>query len=290
MPSFSFLRASVLVAALLATLSTGIPIEERAVDVTGCAASTKYTPRPTSTKSTITPTPTPTQPKPSATSTSSAAGAAPTGAIWQPKAGTPFQIVLHGAITDFSYNAPVYIIDMVENSAATIEKLHSLNRKVICYFSAGSYENWRPDANKFAKSDYGKALDGWAGENWLNTKSTNVRAIMTERIKLAKSKGCDGVDPDNVDGYSNDTGFNMKQSDGVDYMRFLAGEAHKLGLSIGLKNAPDIAKSVLDVMQWEVNEQCLEFGECSDFKLFIDAGKPVFQIEVSDLGPAACRV
>ena len=105
---------------------------------------------------------------------------------------------------------------------------------------------------------------------------------MVERLKLAKSKGCDGVDPDNVDGYANTSGFKMSQADGVDYMKFLSTEAHKLGLAIGLKNAPDIVKNVVDVLQWEVNEQCLEFDdECTKFKPFIDAEKPVFHIEVS---------
>jgi hypothetical protein len=77
----------------------------------------------------------------------------------------------------------------------------------------------------------------------------------------------------------------MTEADGVDYMRFLASEAHKLGLSIGLKNAPAIVNRVVVVLQWEVNEQCVEYdqwGECSMFKPFIDAGKPVFHIEVRD--------
>lgn len=72
---------------------------------------------------------------------------------------------------------------------------------MLCYFSAGSYENWRPDAAQFTQSDLGLDLDGWAGEKWLNTNSENVRRIMKDRIDLAKEKGCDGVDPDNVDGY-----------------------------------------------------------------------------------------
>lgn len=174
---------------------------------------------------------------------------------------------------------------MYDNPTSTIKKLHSLNRKVICYFSAGSYEDWRTDASKFQKSDYGKPLDPiWVGEWWLDTRSANVRKIMVERMTLAQSKGCDGVDPDNVDGYGNDTGFKMTEADGVDYMRFLAAQAHKLGLSIGLKNAPAIVTRVVDVLQWEVNEQCVEYdqwGECAMFKPFIDAGKPVFHIEVS---------
>ena len=50
-------------------------------------------------------------------------------------------------------------------------------------------------------------MDNWAGERWLDTRSTNVRDIMMARLDLAKSKKCDGVEPDNVDGYANKNGF-----------------------------------------------------------------------------------
>lgn len=113
---------------------------------------------------------------------------------------------------------------------------------------------------------------------------------MVERMKLAKSKGCDGVDPDNIDGFTNDTGFNMKAADGIDYMKFMAREAHALGLAIGLKNGGSIVKQVLNDMQWEVNEQCLEFDECNLLKPFIDANKPVFHIEVSCLNRISRKI
>lgn len=48
---------------------------------------------------------------------------------------------------------------------------------------------------------------------------------------------------------------------------------------MGLKNAGDIIPSVLPVVDFSVNEQCIEYGECETFHAFIDAGKPVFHIE-----------
>ena len=88
-----------------------------------------------------------------------------------------------------------------------------MNIKALCYFSAGTYENWRPDASSFSSSDLGQGVDGWAGEWWLNTNSANVRKIMTARIELARSQGCDGVDPDNVDAYDNVNGLSLTQND-----------------------------------------------------------------------------
>jgi hypothetical protein len=94
----------------------------------------------------------------------------------------------------------VYDIDVFDNSAETIAKLHRLGKKVIGYFSAGTYEKWRPDSRQFGKADLGKPMDDW-DERWVDVRSGNVRAIMAKRIQLAAEKGCDAIDPDNVDGY-----------------------------------------------------------------------------------------
>ncbi|KAK4941391.1 hypothetical protein LTR10_018660 [Elasticomyces elasticus] len=151
--------------------------------------------------------------------------------------------------------------------------------KVICYFSAGSYEPNRPDSSKFHKSDLGSELDGWPGEYWLNISSQNVRNIMLDRIKLAEQKGCDGIDPDSVDGYANDNGLDLTSADAVRYVQFLAEAAHEHNMSIGLKNAGGIIPNVINLMQWSVNEQCHAYDECSTFEPFIKQGKPVFHIE-----------
>lgn len=112
---------------------------------------------------------------------------------WQPKAGAKWQIQIYGAVTNLTIPADVYDIDLFDNDATSIAKLHAAGRKVICYFSAGSYEDFRPDADSFLSSDYGKELVGWPGEYWLNTSTINVRKIMVARLNLAVSKGCDGM-------------------------------------------------------------------------------------------------
>ena len=151
--------------------------------------------------------------------------------------------------------------------------------KVICYFSGGSYENWREDKDQFQDGDLGSGLEGWDGENWININSDNVRKIMEGRLDMAKQKGCNGVDPDNVDGYNNDNGLGLTSDDSVNYMHFLADAAHARGLSIGLKNALEIVPQVVDKMQWTVNEQCLEYDECDRLHVFLDQQKPVFHVE-----------
>lgn len=202
-----------------------------------------------------------------------------TQAIWQPKVGASWQIQLLKPIDGSTLDADIYDIDLFDNEAEEISDLHKEGRKVICYFSAGSYENWRDDEDRFEESDIGSPLDGWPGERWLDLSSTNVRDIMRSRLKLAKDKGCDGVDPDNVDGYDNENGVGLTEADSVSYVKFLANAAHELNMSIGLKNAGAIIPEVIDQMQWSVNEQCAQYNECDVYEAFIRADKPVFHLE-----------
>ncbi|KAJ5772182.1 hypothetical protein N7520_002711 [Penicillium odoratum] len=202
-----------------------------------------------------------------------------TTSIWQPGVGIKWQIELLYALNDTTVDADIYDIDLFDSPNSTITKLQEMDRKVICYFSAGTYEKWRQDANEFKTSDLGDSLDDWPGEKWLNTNSQNVRNIMRQRLDLAQAKGCDGVDPDNIDGYNNKNGLGLTQDDAISYVKWLASQAHDRNLSIGLKNGGDIIGSVMDKMQWSVNEQCAVYEECDLYSAFVNASKPVFHIE-----------
>ncbi|CZT02574.1 hypothetical protein WAI453_002103 [Rhynchosporium graminicola] len=262
---------------LSTVVSTSVPTktaQPHAAPVAPGEPDTPVLPKPTSPS---TPASTPTPPNP--------VTAPAAGKFWEPAAGSTWQIELSGIVTDTSYPADVFDLDLVDTPQSTIDALHAAGKKVICYFSAGSFENWRPDQAKFTAADKGLAMEGWAGEWWLNTKTANVRSIMAARIDLAASKGCDAVDPDNVDGYNNANGVGLTSADGADFLNFLADKAHSKGLSIGLKNAGALISSVLDKMQFHVNEQCIEFDECELFKPFIDAGKPVYHIEYPTNAP-----
>ena len=203
----------------------------------------------------------------------------PTSAKWQPAVGTSFHIILLYRLSDTSVDADVYDIDLFYNDKNTIAQLQHDGRKVICYFSAGSYEDWRDDRGQFRSSDLGSKLAGWKGERWLDINSANVRNIMLTRLDLAREKGCDGVDPDNIDGYDNSNGLGLTRADSADYVNWLANETHARDMSMGLKNGGDIVPYVIRNMQWSVNEQCVQHEECDTYSSFIRAGKPVFHIE-----------
>lgn len=201
--------------------------------------------------------------------------------VWQPVPGTSWQWQLQGEL-DLTLDVAMYNLDLFDTPSTTIDSLHAAGRVVICYFSAGSWEEWRPDAQNFPPDVIGDELDGWPGEKWLDIQKINALSpVMLDRLDLAVEKGCDGVEPDNIDGYTNPTGFDLTYEDQILFNTWLASEAHVRGLSIGLKNDLDQVQDLQPLFDWALNEQCFEFEECEQLLPFIAAGKTVFGVSYS---------
>ncbi|KAF3901649.1 hypothetical protein ABW21_db0207487 [Orbilia brochopaga] len=201
---------------------------------------------------------------------------------WQPTAGDTWQITLIRPPNDTNASVTAFDLDLFDNSPSFIGDLQQKGHRVICYFSAGSYEDWRPDAKRFNEQDYGEKMSDWAGEWWLDTNSQNVRDIIADRIALAQSKGCDAVDPDNINGYQNPTGFNLTEDDAISFLEFMTGEAHGRGMAIGLKNGGAVVPKVVQFMDFCVQESCIAYGECGPYRAFLEYNSPVFHIEYPD--------
>lgn len=77
----------------------------------------------------------------------------------------------------------------------------------------------------------------------------------------------------------NDNGLGLTANDSVTYMTFLSTTAHSYNLSIGLKNALDILPTLSDEIQFAVNEQCVQYDECSSYGPLFEANKAIFHIE-----------
>jgi hypothetical protein len=201
---------------------------------------------------------------------------------WQPEPGLSWQIQYTGEV-DLSLNVDVYNLDLFETSADEIDTLHARGIRVICYLNAGAWEDWRPDSTDFPEDILGRDYTGWPGERWLDIRQMDVLApLMTARLGLCAAKGFDGVDPDNLDGYTNATGFNLTADDQLTYNRWLAEAAHARGLGIGLKNDPDQVGELVDAFDWATVESCFNEDWCAQVTPFIEAGKPVFAIEYTD--------
>jgi endo-alpha-1,4-polygalactosaminidase (GH114 family) len=209
---------------------------------------------------------------------------------WHPAPGLTWQWQLDDEV-DTSVDAQVYDIDLYVDQSV-INELHTRDVKVICYISVGSQENWRPDADQFPAEVLGKNYDGWPGEKWLDIRRIDLLApIMRARLDLCAAKGFDGVEPDNIEIYDNNTGFPITYHDQLTYASWLADEAHARGLSIGIKNAPDMVADSLEFFDFAITEDAYYYDWIDDMLPFIKSGKPVFAAEYTDMDvdfDAAC--
>jgi hypothetical protein len=205
----------------------------------------------------------------------------PGGPTWQPPASTSWQWQLSGAL-DMSIDVGMYDVDLFDTPQATIDSLHSAGHRVICYVDVGSWEPNRPDSSQFASAVLGDAMVGWPNERWLDIRDASVATLIDARLDLAVSKQCDGVEPDNVDGYANTTGFPLAAADQLAFNRHVATAAHARGLTVGLKNDLDQVADLVANFDWALNEQCFQYSECSQLQPFVAAHKAVFEVEYGD--------
>jgi len=200
-----------------------------------------------------------------------------------PESGLPpissWQIQYSGEL-DLDLDIEVFNLDLFDTPIESINELKKRGVFVICYFSAGSYEDWRPDADQFPDKVLGTNLDDWPGERWLDIRQlSDLTPIIESRMDLAVEKGCDGVDPDNLDGYENKTGFPLTGNDQLVFNRYLAQTAHTRELKIGLKNDINQIPELINDFDWILNEECFTYQECDLLQPFLEVNKPVFVIE-----------
>ncbi len=210
-------------------------------------------------------------------------------AVWQPSPSTSWQWQLSGTI-DTTVDVAMYDVDLFDTPQVTIDQLHAAGRHVICYVDAGSWEPNRPDSSAFPAAVLGDTMQGWPNEKWLDVRDSRVATLIDARFDVAVSKHCDGVEPDNVDGYANTTGFPLTAADQLAYNRHLATAAHARGLSVGLKNDLDQVVDLVGDFDWALNEQCFQYSECGQLDPFVTSSKAVFEVEYgsSSLATTVC--
>ena len=201
---------------------------------------------------------------------------------WHPAPGLTWQWQLD-EVLDTSVDAQVYDIDLYVDQVL-MDELHSRGVKIICYISVGSWEDWRPDADQFPEEVLGNDYEGWPGEKWLDIRRMDLLApIMRARLDLCAAKGFDGVEPDNTEIHTNQTGFPLVYADQLAYARWLAEEAHSRGLAIGLKNAPDMVADSLPFFDFGISEDAFYYNWAEKLLPFIADGKPIFAAEYTDM-------
>ena len=78
---------------------------------------------------------------------------------YRPGVDTTWQWQIQGS-PNTSYDVTLYDIDLFDTTAETIAALQARGIRVVCYFSAGSDEDWRPDHDAFPAAATGETLAG----------------------------------------------------------------------------------------------------------------------------------
>jgi hypothetical protein len=172
-----------------------------------------------------------------------------------------------------------YDIDGFENGAAEVAALHARGEHVICYIDVGTAENFRPDYHQFPKEVLGRT-NGWPGERWLDIRRLDVLGpIMTARFQMCREKGFDAVEPDNIEAFSNKSGFPITASQQLTYNEWVAETVHSLGMAVLQKNDGEQTPALEQFFDGALTEQCNQYKECADFAPYIQAGAPVLNAE-----------
>jgi hypothetical protein len=182
-------------------------------------------------------------------------------------------------------------LDGFDASKKYVQEAGKNGIKTICYISAGTLEDWRPDRKAFEKLNrkqknagkpkiIGKRYPEWPDERWLNFKRYKVfLPLMIDRIERCATKGFDLIEFDNIDGHDNKTGFSIRKRNSVSYAKALAAEATKLGLVPVQKNVTDLNRKLEPHFGALLLEDCVLYRFCGDARRYRKAGKPVFNAE-----------
>lgn len=215
---------------------------------------------------------------------------------WKPLASQnlTWQWQLQGEV-DTSFQVQVYNVD-IDTPIEKITELKARDVKVICYFSAGTVEDFRPDASQFSSEIVGEQYEDLEDEKWLDYSNfRSFASVMEARMDECRLKGFDAIETDNVDAHNYETkdalgnvinigtNFRITLDDSIAYIRWLAGQAHSRGLSIGLKNAEEMAVDVVSDVDWMLTEDCFVDSWCQSAVVFVENNKSVFMTEYEDL-------
>lgn len=223
-------------------------------------------------------------------------GAGGAAGWWSPTADAP--IAWHWQLSsDFDASdiallpeKKVFDLDGELTSAETVAALHALGPdvKVICYFDAGVYEDYRSDAQAFVDAGLadGPPDIGWEGSYWIDIRKLDALMPLLERRmkEWCRDKGFDAIEPDETEVWANwneqlpDDPITLEENNA--FHQAIAAMAHGLGLSVGLKGNNTEAEILEPLYDWALTEQCWEYEECTFFRdSFVAAGKAVFAVE-----------
>lgn len=186
---------------------------------------------------------------------------------------------LDGAV-NIDDDADFFYLDAEQQRPGDLAELHRQGRHYLCYLSAGSFEDFRADADRFPASAIGNPVAAFPGERWLDVRDPTVRQLMAARIERLAALGCDGVPPSSLAVHAADTGFDLTLEDALDYSRWVADRLHAAGMSAGLIGPTSLTAELWRVFDFGLAIGCVGGTRCGEYEVFRQAQRPVLYVEV----------
>jgi len=185
-------------------------------------------------------------------------------------------------ISEIKTPAQVVDLDVLDTPKTTVEKLKKQWKIVIWYINIWAIENYRDDYEKFPKNVIWKTYSWWEDEKYLDVrKYEKFQKFILNRLEIAKEKGFNWIEPDNMDTYDNfeETWFKILEWDMREYLTWLNIETNKRWMFLIQKNAPELSKKMEKNFDAALLEWAFYNNFEDDFKNYIKNWKKVFNVE-----------
>jgi hypothetical protein len=166
------------------------------------------------------------------------------------------------------HTVDMFDVDGFDNGA--VSAIHAragltlAHERAICYISLGSWEDFRSDEGRWPTAALGLALSGYPDEHWVDVRQLSaLTPAINARLQMCASKGFDGVEVDNIDGWNNPSGFPLTPQDAEAWLAAIANKAHALNMFVLWKNEPYLASFGRRYFDGALSEQCYAFHECT---------------------------
>lgn len=204
---------------------------------------------------------------------------------------------------DYGDGSPVTVPAGAHASAIAQIRTLATSPMVVCHVGTGAIRLDDPDAAKFPgyqsppnrpASPADGSVIGWSPtdadpmERFIDLHEASraiVAPLIGKRIELAKMIGCDGIASRYSDqrAYQPNPGHGFADLSTTEYAswsREVAGRAHALTLSIGLRAATaDGISNTAPIYDWLMLDRCAEHDTCDPAKEYLNRRKAVFAIE-----------
>ena len=140
----------------------------------------------------------------------------------------------------------------------------------------------------FPRSVIGDRYEGFPDERWLDIRRFHLFAgAARTRIAMCARKGFDAVEPDNIAGWENKTGFEIspRRPAPLQPLDRPPGPRPRHGGGAEERRPPG-RSSWSASFDFAIVEQCFQYEECGLYRPFVERGKAVFEAEY-ELEPAA---